>query len=69
VFMIWYCLLLDGRLCSVSGDGSVKIWNIEAGVCDQTAYISAHLYKVIQLHDGRLLVSDQSRGLAYIVGG
>jgi hypothetical protein len=61
-------LLLDGRMCSVSYDGRVKTWNIDTGVCDQTTNISAHLYKVIQLHNGRLVLSDH-RSLVYVVGG
>jgi hypothetical protein len=33
-------LLLDGKLCSISNDGSVKIWSIETGVCDLTVQVS-----------------------------
>jgi WD40 repeat protein len=61
-------LLLDGRICSVSYDGSAKIWNMDTGVCDLTVKVSARLHKIVQLHDGRLvLASDVS--LAYIIGG
>jgi WD40 repeat protein len=62
-------LLLDGRLCSASGDGSVKIWNVDTGVCALAVQTSISLSKVIRLDDGRLLVSDHSSCLAYIVGG
>jgi WD40 repeat protein len=52
-------LLLDGRMCSVSDDGSVKIWDIETGVCDLTVQVcNSLLYRVIQLQDGRLVVSE-----------
>jgi WD40 repeat protein len=50
-------LLFDGRLCSASCDGSMKIWTIEAGVCDLTVHTRFYLSKVIQLNDGRLVVS------------
>jgi WD40 repeat protein len=61
-------LLLDGRLCSISGDGTVKIWTVETGVCDLTIYAGKiALYKVIQLNDGRLVVSEIFR-LVYIIG-
>jgi WD40 repeat protein len=60
-------LLLDGRLCSVSGDGIVKIWNIDTGVCDLTVRVGASLCKVVQLHDGRLVVSS-SDSFAFIIG-
>jgi WD40 repeat protein len=62
-------LLLDGRLCSVYSDGIVKIWTIETGVCDLSVIIAgSYLGRVIQLHDGRLVVSD-SRRVVHIVGG
>jgi hypothetical protein len=50
-------ILLDGRICSVSGDGSLKIWNLEVGVCELSIDARSDLFKVIQLHDGRLVVS------------
>jgi WD40 repeat protein len=63
-------LLLDGRLCSVSYDGSLKIWNMETGECDLTNNISfGGLSRVIQLHDCRLVVSDSSRRAVYVIGG
>jgi WD40 repeat protein len=61
-------LLQDGRLCSVSYDRWVKIWNIDTGVCDHTVQVSTSLFKVIQLHDGRLVVSDGRRSV-YVIGG
>jgi WD40 repeat protein len=62
-------LLQDGRLCSVSADSSVKIWNVETGVCDLSITIvtDGSLAEVIQLHDGKLVVSDTSR-IVYIIG-
>jgi WD40 repeat protein len=60
-------LLLDGRICSVSEDGSIKVWNVETGVCDLTIDVGNKLSKVIQLHDGRLVVSDDRRSL-YMIG-
>jgi WD40 repeat protein len=50
-------LLLDGRLCSVSGGGSAKIWNKETN----------SLFRIVQLHDGRLLASSSSY-VVYIIG-
>jgi hypothetical protein len=62
-------LLLDGRLCSVSYDGSVKIWNMDTGVCDFTTHvINTYLCEVVQLHDGRLVVSTYYCEI-YLVGG
>ena len=31
-----YCLiqLMDGRLCSGSGDKTIKVWNKNAGICE-----------------------------------
>jgi WD40 repeat protein len=57
---IWdMVLLFDGRLCSVSKDGSLAIWNIETGVCDVNIQVNSKgLFKALQLHDGRILVSD-----------
>jgi hypothetical protein len=55
-------LLLDGRLCSVSDDRNVKVWRLETGVCDLTTHATAGLlYRVVQLHDGRLVVSGSDR--------
>jgi WD40 repeat protein len=52
-------LLLDGRLCSVSEDGTLKICNMETGVFDLDLHVSGNsLYKVIQSNDGRLVVCD-----------
>jgi WD40 repeat protein len=59
-------LLLDERLCSVSFDGSAKFWNIETGVCDMDIHVSSTLRKVLQLHDGRLAVFNDSS--MYILG-
>jgi WD40 repeat protein len=62
-------LLSDRRICSVSNDGSLKIWNIETGVSDLTVEISnSALHRVIQLHDGRLVVSTTISDV-YIIGG
>jgi WD40 repeat protein len=62
-------LLSDEIICSVSYDGSVKIWNVETGECDLTIHASSRgLCKVIQLQDGRLVLSDQIRAV-YIIGG
>ena len=61
-------LLSDGRICSVSTDGSAKIWNIESGACELTVQVCRGLCKVIQLHDGRLVVSNYNNVL-YIIGG
>jgi WD40 repeat protein len=61
-------LLSDGRICSVSYDGSFKILNLETGVCDLTVQIcNSALYKVVQLHDGRLVVCND-KNKAYIIG-
>jgi WD40 repeat protein len=60
-------LLFDGRMCSVSDDGSAKIWNIETGVCDIVFHVCIYLCDVVQLHDGRLVVTDINRNV-YIIG-
>jgi WD40 repeat protein len=61
-------LLLDGRLCSVSYDGYMKIWNKDTGACDLSIRVSdCKLYKVVQLQDGRLVVSGYNR-LVYVMG-
>jgi WD40 repeat protein len=52
-------LLSDGKICSVSSDRTLKMWNIETVVCDLTVQISGSgLYCVVQLRDGRLVVSS-----------
>jgi WD40 repeat protein len=52
-------LLLDKRICSVCHDGSVKIWNVDTEICELTVQVSSNpLYKVILLHDDRLVVSN-----------
>jgi WD40 repeat protein len=64
-------LLFDGRICSVSSDGSVKIWITETGVCDLVVQACYHLSEVtvIQLGDGRLVISDDSNSRdVYIIG-
>jgi WD40 repeat protein len=33
-------LLVDGRLCSVSSDGNMKIWNKDTGVCELSIHVS-----------------------------
>jgi WD domain, G-beta repeat/BTB/POZ domain len=62
-------LLFDGRLCGVLNNKSMQIWNVERGVCELrvTVTSSLSLERVIQLHDGRLVISDSS-GLLYIAG-
>ena len=61
-------LLLDGTLCSVSRDGGVKIWNVEAAVIDAAVKVNnGGVDKVIKLHDGRLVVSDYNDRV-YIIG-
>jgi WD40 repeat protein len=63
-------LLEDGRICSVGLEPIVKLWNIETGVCELSVAIDTphHLDRVVQLHDGRLVVSDYSQTI-FIVGG
>jgi WD40 repeat protein len=62
-------LLLDGRICSVSSDGFAKIWNIDTGVCEHAILFVDHIpVKVVQLHDGRLVVSDREKAVT-IIGG
>jgi WD40 repeat protein len=59
--------LLDGRICSVSDDGTLKIWNTDTGVCDLSSHVAKYaLYRVLQLHDGRLLACDKNA--VYIIG-
>jgi WD40 repeat protein len=62
-------LLFDGRLCCVHKNGNLKIWNIERAVCELRVTVSSslRLVRVIQLHDGRLVVSDGS-GLLQMIG-
>jgi WD domain, G-beta repeat len=61
-------LLADGRLCSVSFNGDVKIWSIETGVCDLTVHIGTELWQGIQLHDGRILITNTDSSV-FIIGG
>jgi WD40 repeat protein len=62
-------LLLDERLCSISYDSILKIWNIETGACELTAHVgNLSFSRVIQLHDGLLVVSDGC-GVIFIIGG
>jgi WD40 repeat protein len=62
-------LVLNGRLCSLyNSDGSLKIWNMETEVFDRTTHVSNIVGKVVQLHDGRLVVSDIHR-VVTIIGG
>jgi WD40 repeat protein len=62
-------LLVDRRLCSISYDSSVKIWNLDTGVCDlSTAVGSVSQRKVMQLNDGRLLVSKVYKFEVYFIG-
>jgi WD40 repeat protein len=61
-------LLLDGRVCSASDDGALKIWNTDTGVCDLSSHVCDDgLYRVLQLHDGRLLSSDYNEEV-FIIG-
>ena len=61
-------VLSDGRICSVSDQGGLRIWNVESGVCEfETQICTDSLEKVIQLQDGRLVVSTLNRDV-YIVG-
>jgi WD40 repeat protein len=67
--IISIALLVDGRICGVSIDGFVKIWNMNTGVCEHAiSVVNSVLSKVVQLHDGRLVVSDLKKIVA-IVGG
>jgi WD40 repeat protein len=60
-------LLLDGRICSVSYDGTARIWDTGTGACELSVHVSIGFpCKVVQLHDGRLVVSDCDRRV-YIV--
>ena len=46
--------LADGRICSGSDDGHIKIWNLESGICEVT--LTGHTSSVnviIQLRDNR----------------
>jgi F-box and WD-40 domain protein 7 len=59
--------LLDGRLCTISNDGSLMIWNIESGVCDVNVQVNSNgLFKALQLLDGRILVEDNKNKYYYI---
>jgi hypothetical protein len=59
--------LLNGRLCSVSIDGFAQIWNMNTGVCEHDIFVvDDTLLKVVQLYDGRLVVSDYNRTVAII---
>jgi WD40 repeat protein len=62
-------LLFDGRLCCIHNTGIIKIWNIETGVCELRVAVtsSPSLERVIQLHDGRVVISDGS-GLLNMIG-
>jgi WD40 repeat protein len=64
-------LLQDGRLFTLIHDGSAKIWNNDTGTCELSIKVSDDKYsklsKVIQLHDGRIVVSECNR-LVYIMG-
>jgi WD40 repeat protein len=64
-------LLLNGRLCSGSFDGNVKIWNMETGVCELTVHVTNRLLSgVFQLHHGRLVAFDHIGKVVYhIIGG
>jgi WD40 repeat protein len=44
--------LEDGRICSSSEDGSIRLWNAASGECNLT--IEKYVTCVIQLRDGRL---------------
>ena len=61
-------LLLDRRICSISWDGSLRFWDLETRACELTVQVCTYgLIKVIQLQDGRLVISNQSR-VVYIIG-
>jgi WD40 repeat protein len=62
-------LLLDGRLCSVSADGKMKIWNMQTGECELSIQVCSfyNLHNVVQLYDGRLLLSVRNYSV-YIIG-
>lgn len=49
-------LLHDGRLCSTSLDGTIKLWNLETGECEKMLRVNGGIEQVMQLHDGRLIV-------------
>jgi WD domain, G-beta repeat/BTB/POZ domain len=64
-------LLEDGRICSITDGtyGILKIWNIETGVCDLTVRVGYRASKVVQLHDGRLLLCNAHTCVVHIIGG
>jgi WD40 repeat protein len=63
-------LLSDGRLCSISSDGNVNIWNTYTGICDCSVRIGIRtsIYGLIQLLDGRVMISSLSGLVAYVLG-
>jgi WD40 repeat protein len=61
-------LLLDERICSISRDGSAKIWNTETVVCDINILVGSDLSicEVVLLHDGRLVVPSNNKCMCII---
>jgi WD40 repeat protein len=55
-------LLFDGSICTVNHYGSARIWNKDTGECEVNIQVCySDLYRVVQLHDGRLVVSCYNR--------
>jgi WD40 repeat protein len=50
----------DGRLASGSGDGAIRIWNLETGICESTLKgTSQDLQCLAVLTDGRLAAGSE----------
>jgi WD domain, G-beta repeat len=65
--LVNFIVLLDGRICSLSYDGILKIWNTDTGVCDLGSHVSdERLGRVLQLHDGRLLIPSSDE--VFLIG-
>ena len=52
--------LFDGRLCSGSNDGTIRLWNTDDGVCEQllTGHTSG-VRPLLQLKDGRICSASE----------
>ena len=53
-FVFCVTQLDDGRICSGSGDETIKIWDVGTGACVMTLTDKGSVFCVTQLGDGRI---------------
>jgi WD40 repeat protein len=64
-------LLSDERICSITYDSCIMPWNVETGVCElsiRTPVNHNNTYRIVQLHDGRIIISGLIGLVVHILG-